>query len=506
MPFDQGHAILIGVGSHKYIPHLDVPISVTDAEAVAEVLRDQRYCSYPGEQVKVLSYADATAGNILDELKALAVRVKKSDTVTFFYEGHGDYGADGGYYLITHDAQAEGDKVVPGTGLSQTALLDALGSIPAERLLLIFNACHAGELAPSSFGAAGPAEGEKAAFGAQMLPNTTADALLSTGSGRIILGACREDQRSYIGGGKLSLFTQALVDALRGGGLLPRGGFISIFDLYTAVYESVKEKALLSLGREQHPELTVLKGVGPFAVALYRGATHTDLGLAEAPAVPPKDAAVRETSPEKSQRLYQQFVVQTGGVNFGQDNQISIGGDLIGTQEIIDASSSKGFIYKPTGPVEQVFGDKIAGDKVAGDKVGGDKISGDKIAGDKIDTGGGAYIGGSVSTGGGDFTGRDLRKSVTQAPTMDQLIVLLQQLRIDIQTAGLPDKVRRSVEFDLEIVEEEASGTQPDQSIILSRLQSLRAVLENAAGAGGAAVALAELARRAVELAGQIFR
>ncbi len=76
--------------------------------------------------------------------------------------------------------------------------------------------------------------------------------------------------------------------------------------------------------------------------------THTDLGLAEAPAEPPKDAAVRETSPEKSQRLYQQFVVQTGGVNFGQDNQITIGRDVIGTQEIIDASSSKGFIYKPT--------------------------------------------------------------------------------------------------------------------------------------------------------------
>ena len=63
--FDQGHAILIGIGSHKYIPPLDVPISVTDAQAVAEVLHDQRYCGYPGAQVKVLSHADATAGNIL---------------------------------------------------------------------------------------------------------------------------------------------------------------------------------------------------------------------------------------------------------------------------------------------------------------------------------------------------------------------------------------------------------------------------------------------------------
>ena len=495
MPFQQGHAILIGVGSHKFIPSLDVPISVTDAQAVAEILRDQKYCGYPADQVKVLSHADATAGNILDELEALAGRVKKADTVTFFYEGHGDYSTDGSYYLITHDAQASGDKVVPGTGLSQIALLDALRNLPAERVLLIFNACHAGELAPSSFGAAGPAEGGAADFGAQTLPNTTADALLSTGSGRIILGACREDQRSYIGSGKLSLFTQALVDALQGRGLLPRGGFISIFDLYTSVYESVKEKALMTLGRDQHPELTVLKEAGPFAVALYHGATQTDLGLAEAKTDLPDIPDMRLTSPEKSQRLFQQYVVQSGGVNFGQGNQIDIGGDVIGTQEIIDARKSQGFVYKPAGPVEQVFGDKIAGDK----------IGGDKITGDKINTGGGDYTGGSVNTGGGDFAGRDLHKSITQAPTLGQFIALLQQLRIDIQTAGLPDKVRRSVEIDLEIAEAEARDAEPSQSVILTRLQSLRAVLENAAGAGGAVLSLAELSRRLVELAGQIF-
>ena len=478
MPFQQGHAILIGVGSHQHIPRLDVPISVTDAQSVASILQDPGYCGYPAEQVRVLSHAGASAASILAELKALAERVKPADTVTFFYEGHGDYGTDGNYYLVTHDAQASGDKVVAGTGLSQGALLEALRRVPAERVLLIFNACHAGELSPSSFGAGEPAI-ESPAFGAQTLPNTAADALLSTGSGRVILGACREDQRSYIGSGKLSLFTQALVDALQGKGILPRGGFINIFDLYTAVYESVKEQALMTLGREQQPELTVLKGVGPFAVSLYRGASQTDLGLAEAPAEPPQDAAVRQTSPERSQRFYQQFVVQTGGVNFGQGNQISIGGSVIGTQESVDASGSRGFIYKPAGPVEQVFGDKTAGDKIGGDKI---------------------------DTGGGDLAMRDLDKSVSQAPSLEQLVALLQELRIDIQTAGLPDNSRRAVEIDLEIAEAETRETQPDQPLLLARLHSLRLMLENAAGAGGAALALAELARKAVELARQIFR
>jgi hypothetical protein len=43
---------------------------------------------------------------------------------------------------------------------------------------------------------------------------------------------------------------------------------------------------------------------------------------------------------------------------------------------------SQGFLDSPSGPVEQVFGDKFTGDK----------FTGDKIAGNKIVTGGGDYI------------------------------------------------------------------------------------------------------------------
>jgi tetratricopeptide (TPR) repeat protein len=57
-------------------------------------------------------------------------------------------------------------------------------------------------------------------------------------------------------------------------------------------------------------------------------------------------------------------------------------------QPSIDARDSQGFINQPSGPVEQVFGDKIAGDKIAGDKV----------LGDKIVTGGGDYVVYNITT------------------------------------------------------------------------------------------------------------
>ena len=41
-------------------------------------------------------------------------------------------------------------------------------------------------------------------------------------------------------------------------------------------------------------------------------------------------------------------------------------------QSSIDARGSQGFINQPTGPVEQVFGDKIAGDKIV--TGGGDYV------------------------------------------------------------------------------------------------------------------------------------
>ena len=91
MSFDQGHALLIGVGSHQYEKRLDVPITVADAQAVAGILRE-----------------------------------------LFYYSGHGEYGEDGNYYLVSHDARLSNRKVVAGSGVSQGELLEKMARIPAK--------------------------------------------------------------------------------------------------------------------------------------------------------------------------------------------------------------------------------------------------------------------------------------------------------------------------------------------------------------------------------------
>ena len=341
MAFTHGHALIIGVGSYRFAPHLNVPITVADAEAVAAVLRDPRFCSYPADQVTLLADGNATREGILAALADLAQRTTPDDTVLLFYSGHGEYSADGGYYLTTHDTRFDQGGGVTGTALSQVDLIDALRKIKGQRVLVLVNACHAGELSPI-LGA-----GQPAVVG-QPFPQQTAAALLATGSGRIIITACREQQVAYIGPGPLTIFAQALTDGLRGQGVSGRAGFISAFDLYTHLYFAVREAveqrvppALRQQHGPQEPELTVLKGVGPFAVALFRGATQT--GAFPTDHTPPLETAMRTVEPSRSRWAFQQITgersvniagsVSNSTIITGDRNTVAQG-DIIRTGDI----------------------------------------------------------------------------------------------------------------------------------------------------------------------------
>jgi hypothetical protein len=271
MAFNQGHALVVGVGSYVDIPESNIPISIVDAESVREVLQDPLRCAYPGEQVAFLHDETATRQGFLDALQELALKTNRDSTLFLYYVGHGHYGTDGQYYLTTHDTRLERGKVKKGCGVSELDLLEHLRVIPARKVLVIVNSCHSGELSPSL-----DLDSPVTALGEISLPEKTMAALLSTGEGRIIITACRPHQKSWIGPGRTSLFTEAVVRSLRGEGYVTNNqGYISAFGLYEHVYITTKEAAA-RLGKEQEPELTVLRGVGPFPVALYRGAS--DLG------------------------------------------------------------------------------------------------------------------------------------------------------------------------------------------------------------------------------------
>jgi hypothetical protein len=398
MTFDRGHALLIGVGSYQNAPGLNVPVTSADAEQVAAVLGDARYCGYPAGNVALLGDGQATRAGILQALDDLAARATKDATVFLFYSGHGHYGEDGAYYLTTSDMRLTANrKVADGTAIRHDELLAKLQRFGSERVLLIFNACHSGEISPVLEGADEP-------FTGAPLPDATGSALLATGSGRVIITACRENQYAYVGSGANTIFVQALLDGLRGQSTASQRGFISVYDLYTQLYAGVTDSVQRTVpaairqrySATQEPELTVLKGVGPFAVALYQGAS-AELGEFSAPTQLPSGTAVREVEEAESRELLKQIQniqqTQAGGVNLGIGTRVERMGDLVAGDKIggdkvsgdkIDARGSQGFVNKPSGPVTQNFGGQR-----------------------HVNTGGGDYAEGGIDKRSGTFVGRD---------------------------------------------------------------------------------------------------
>ncbi len=462
MTFTRGHALIIGVGTYTHAPHLNVPITVADAQAVAAVVANSDYCGYPSAQVTLLSGATANRASILAALDTLA-QTGEDDTVLVFYAGHGMYGDDG-YYLTTHDTSVSGRKVVLGTGIREAELIAKLRAITAKRVLLIVNACHSGELSPVL------ASGDPA-FAGETLPAQVAAALLGTGAGRVIISACRENQYSFIGPGPLTLFTHALVDGLHGKGVGSNRGYISVFDLYIHLYFTLEEtvprvvsaEVRRRFGERQEPELTILRGVGPFPIALYRGAAA--LGDFDTSGGPPAQMGVREVSPAHSQAMLRQHHQQIGGqANVGA----AVAGDVHGNITVNQNRQRGGVHFGDGGQYGDISIGDIAGrDIIKTDITQGDRITTGDISGTGIaighgaqstvrtvETGGGDYAEGSIDKRQGTFVGEGSSRGQSTSNEADQL---LQRRRFE---AAMPEvaRVGRPTEVRVMIALEKSAG------------------------------------------------
>jgi len=123
----------------------------------------------------------------------------------------------------------------------------------------------------------------------------------------------------------------------------------------------------------------------------------------------------------------------------------------------------------------------------------------------RVDTGGGAYIGGSVDAGR-DVIGRDQIIGQTQEGiSLDEFLQLLAQLRQGIPTAELDADVAEIIEGDVTVIEDQAHKEQPHKSIILSKLKGVTELLTEAGKIAAAAAPLVPLAQKALTWAQQLF-
>lgn len=339
--FTEGHALLVGVGG-------DLANTIDDAVEMQKILTDEERCAYPKDQVQLLTGEKATRNDVLAGLDKLAQTAEPDSTVVIYFSGHGyqvDMSVGTFHYLMPYGYD---QSALAKTAISGQEFAQKLQAIPAQKLLLLLDCCHAGGLDPTNIPGATLAK-------APLPPEATA--VLAQGIGRAYITSSRENEVSYAGK-PCSAFTLALLEAFCGDGASKQDGMVRVTDL--AIYTGGKVPQ--RTGDKQHPTYNHEKADN-FVVAFHSGGEVQAKGL-----------------PVRLRPENVEIEPEPGAFN-AQINQQ--GQTVHGNQQIITGNV--------TGPV-------------VGGNVG---QIGDRNVTRNVNTGGGTYAERDINVSGGDFVGRD---------------------------------------------------------------------------------------------------
>ncbi|WP_008313984.1 caspase domain-containing protein [Leptolyngbya sp. PCC 6406] len=273
--FAHGYALLVGVG-HCVEPQSSLPVTVKDMQALKQILVDPELCAYPDndQHLRLLHDEDATHQAILDGLEWLKAQATADSeaTVIIYYSGHGWLDTtSGNYYLIPHDFDSYDWR---NTALSAETFNQALHQIPAKRLLVILDCCHAAGMASPKENVSEPR------LPKGIVPTADPKGLidnLAQGEGRVVFTSCRGDQKSWIRpDNTLSLYTHHLIEALQGAASQPGATEVTVFDLANHLGKAVPESAA-TIGKQQTPRFE-MSATEKFSIALLQGGKGLPVG------------------------------------------------------------------------------------------------------------------------------------------------------------------------------------------------------------------------------------
>ena len=261
--FSAGHAVVIGVANYRHINPLPDAV-LNDAGDVADVLTSDDRCGYKECNLHLLLDGDATLVRIRKALSAVAEASRPQDTVVVFFSGHGAI-LDGPKGPISAILPVECDAgALDETCLCEPELSAALQNIPAQRLLVLIDACHSGGV--SSFKDQRSVKSPTFGYTEKSLSR------LAQGAGRVLIASSRARETSLVlDGERNSVFTRRLLEALCGEGRTSGDGVIRVFEIFNHVSEMVKR---MVPGR-QHPIFKASNLEDNFPVALDCGGIKT---------------------------------------------------------------------------------------------------------------------------------------------------------------------------------------------------------------------------------------
>ena len=261
MQFDKGRALVVGLARYDQVSSLPDAV-LNDARDVADLLGSGAYCGFPAANIRLLLNEQATLGALQGALAELATASGEDDTVIVFFSGHGarlGQAPDETSALVPFDTRLSD---LDGSTLSEGELSSSLAKIRAKRLLVLIDACHAG--------GAGVLKGGPGDVRFGLVDKTLQR--LASGTGRVIMASSRANETSLVTpGARNSVFTERLLEALRGHARTTGDGLIRVFDIFNYVAEHVAQ----TVPGQQHPIFKASDLEDNFPVALECGGTKS---------------------------------------------------------------------------------------------------------------------------------------------------------------------------------------------------------------------------------------
>jgi hypothetical protein len=244
------YVLAVGVSVYQDAD-LRLNLAAKDALDFGAAWNDQRGRLYSGVEVRTLTDAQATKGNILDGLEWLQRQVTGKDVAVLFFAGHGINDPAGAFYFLPVDADLEKLK---RTGISQSDITSTVAGI-AGKVLVFMDACHSGNLT-----------GKLKRRGVVVV-SSVINELASAENGAVVFSSATGRQYALEnmewGNGA---FTKGVVEGIRGKADYKSTGRITLNMLDLYVSERVKE---LTKG-QQTPTTVKPPNVPDFPVALLR--------------------------------------------------------------------------------------------------------------------------------------------------------------------------------------------------------------------------------------------
>jgi hypothetical protein len=195
------HLFAVGVDRYKN-PDLNLNYAVSDSRAVAETLQNiGRPLGFT--TIEVNSLFDERAGKqaILQRFKQMHQQLGEDDLLVFYVAAHG-ISLNGRFYLLPWDVDdISSEEAIAGAALATDELQELLLVLPARRIVLILDTCHAEGFSKDIY---------------RYVSRQAALGKLVRATGRAILCSSSEKQQALEGHGGHGLFTYVLLEGLRG--------------------------------------------------------------------------------------------------------------------------------------------------------------------------------------------------------------------------------------------------------------------------------------------------